>query len=119
MTIGERLKDWRTSNSFSMAEISKNTGISTGNIAMLENGRSLPSSKALLALHNEYGLSIDWILTGKEKAPPEKAQLFDDTMKEIINMIYPLCEKQKIEILGMLKYYMTVNQHEYLHKVSN
>jgi transcriptional regulator with XRE-family HTH domain len=49
-----------------LRDVERETGISVGNISGWENGKNLPSAKALLKLAKLYNISIDWILRGEE-----------------------------------------------------
>jgi transcriptional regulator with XRE-family HTH domain len=76
--IGKRLKQARLDADLSIPDVAAQTKKSTGNISELENGKYLPSTKALLLLSDIYKVSIDWLLTGRadaeipsrENAPP-------------------------------------------------
>jgi transcriptional regulator with XRE-family HTH domain len=63
--IGIRLKQARINAGLSIPDVSAQTQKSTGNLSELENGKYLPSTKALLLLSDIYNVSIDWILTGR------------------------------------------------------
>lgn len=63
--ISGRLKQIRQTLQLTPKEVSKQTGISTGNLSELENGKYPPSSKTLILLSDLYGVSIDWILKGR------------------------------------------------------
>ncbi len=62
--ISSRLKQIRTQLGFTPKQIFEKTGISTGNLSELENGKYPPSAKTLVLLSELYGVSIDWILQG-------------------------------------------------------
>ena len=64
--IGERIKQKRKELGLTQVQVREKTGISNGNLSQIENGLSLPSSGALVALSELLRVSIDWILTGKE-----------------------------------------------------
>jgi transcriptional regulator with XRE-family HTH domain len=63
--IGIRLKQARINAGLSIPDVSAQTQKSTGNLSELENGKYLPSTKALLLFSDIYRVSIDWILTGR------------------------------------------------------
>lgn len=80
MTIGERIQARRSELGISSNQVQQQTGISTGNLSAIENGKVLPSAKALIALSGILDCSIDWILTGNsniganETLTPEEAE---------------------------------------------
>ncbi len=62
--ISFRLKQIRTQLGLTPKQIFEQTGISTGNLSELENGKYPPSAKTLILLSELYDVSIDWILQG-------------------------------------------------------
>lgn len=78
-SIGERIRYARKMRNLTITELKKITALSTGNLSEIENCKILPSSNALIKLSEALGVSIDWILTGKD---------FDnsnDSIKEILS----------------------------------
>lgn len=65
-TIGERLRIARKNCGLTMKQLHDLTGLSTGNISDLENGRYAPSVAALISLSQSLEKSLDWIITGNE-----------------------------------------------------
>jgi transcriptional regulator with XRE-family HTH domain len=63
--ISSRLKQIRHRLELTPNQIFQRTGISTGNLSELENGKYPPSAKTLILLSELYGISIDWILKGE------------------------------------------------------
>lgn len=64
-TIGQRIKDRRKELRITQAQIKDLTGISSGNLSEIENGKILPSSSALINLSRVLECSTDYILFGK------------------------------------------------------
>ena len=64
-SIGVRLKHRRNELGITLAQISGQTSISSGNLSCIENGKYLPSAVALIELSKVLQCSIDWILTGE------------------------------------------------------
>lgn len=50
-------------------KLSKDIGISQGNISDWKTGRKTPSMKALIALADYFDVSIDYLVGRKEKQP--------------------------------------------------
>lgn len=65
LTIGQRIRTRRTELNISPKQLYSAIGISSGNLSDLENGKKLPSAKALIGLSTILDCSIDWILTGQ------------------------------------------------------
>ena len=64
-SIGVRLKHRRNELGITLAQISGQTSISSGNLSCIENGKYLPSAVALIELSKVLQCSIDWILACK------------------------------------------------------
>jgi transcriptional regulator with XRE-family HTH domain len=92
-TIGSRLKLARTMKDLNIPQVSEKTGISKGNLSIIENDKTKPSSDALIALSKLYEVSADWILKGEtdkqyKEIPSNIAPLF--TGKEFKSIIQEL-----------------------------
>ena len=66
-SIGTRIKQRRNELGLKQLQIKELTGISSGNLSDIENGKKLPSTPALLALSDKLDCSIDWILKGESR----------------------------------------------------
>lgn len=64
MEIGNRIKQRRKELGLTQVQIHEATGISSGNLSLIENGKTLPSSAALVNLSNLLQCSIDYLLKG-------------------------------------------------------
>jgi DNA-binding XRE family transcriptional regulator len=47
-------------------ELAGKIGISQGQLSKIESGRLAPTLETLVRLANEFGKSLDWIVTGKK-----------------------------------------------------
>lgn len=66
-TIGSRLRGIRELNNLTILQVSEKTGISAGNLSIIENDKTKPSADALIKLSTLYGVTTDWILFGETK----------------------------------------------------
>lgn len=64
MEIGTRIKQRRKELGLTQVQIHEKTGISSGNLSLIENGKTLPSSSALINLSDLLQCSIDYLLKG-------------------------------------------------------
>lgn len=55
-------------NSIKSAKVAKDTGISNGTFSDWKNGRSNPNPKTLKKIADYFGVSVDYLMTGKEPA---------------------------------------------------
>ncbi len=76
--ISLRLKQIRSIHNLTPKQVFLKTGISTGNLSELENGKYPPSTKTLILLSELYRVSVDWILKGFTK-DSEVASAYEDT----------------------------------------
>ena len=65
--IGQRIKERRKSLNITGKQIKEATGISTGNLSEIENGKILPSATALMGLSQVLNCSTDYILFGNSQ----------------------------------------------------
>jgi len=64
-TVQERLRILRKDLGLSQDELALNTGAKRTTVAGYESGVSLPHAEFLTALHKNYGINSNWLLTGK------------------------------------------------------
>ena len=69
LEIGKRIKQLIRNKGITQVEFAWKLGVNPSNIAKWTDGSYLPSADTLLAMAKITGISIDWILTGKEKTP--------------------------------------------------
>ncbi len=81
-TIGTRLKLARNSRNLTIPQVSEKTGISKGNLSIIENDKTKPSADALTLLSDLYGVSVDWVLKGETKIPDNEDLAPIYTIKE-------------------------------------
>ena len=62
--IGNRIKERRKALKITGAQIKDATGISTGNLSEIENGKSLPSATSVIQLAKVLNCTTDYILLG-------------------------------------------------------
>lgn len=82
-------------NNLTTTKIWKDTGISKSNVSDWCKGNKLPSSKALIKLHETYNMPVGYILTGKELTMNEQS---------IIDIYNKLDEKNKKLALSDIKH---------------
>ena len=62
--IGRRIRELRGFN-MTQADFARRIGVTQGYLSALENGEKEPGSAVLLAIRQEVGKSVDWLLTGE------------------------------------------------------
>ena len=63
--LGSRIASLRMSRGMSQAALAKRLNISASAVGMYEQGRREPSVDILIALSGEFGVSLDYLLSGK------------------------------------------------------
>jgi transcriptional regulator with XRE-family HTH domain len=108
--IVERIKQIRRDTGLSMEKFSKALGIaSSGNISAWESGKSLPGALALRAIHDTFGYSIDWILTGIPVKTDTDTNLTSKPLRnELLRLFDTLTPEAQAILLGTVK---TILQH--------
>jgi transcriptional regulator with XRE-family HTH domain len=105
--IIERIKHVRQETGLSMEKFSKALGIpSSGNISAWESGRALPGALALKAIHDVFGYSVDWILTGKSSLDPansDKCISHNALRNELLRIFDTLTPDAQALLLGTVK----------------
>ena len=99
--IGVGIKQRRNELGLKQLQIKELTGISSGNLSDIENGKKLPSTPALLALSNALNCSIDWILKG-DSLKCESEILSDEKEIELLKGFRQLDQAEQEELMGLL-----------------
>ena len=63
--LGTRIASLRQSKGISQAELARRLHISPSAVGMYEQGRREPSVEILIALSQELGVSLDYLLSGR------------------------------------------------------
>lgn len=100
-SIGTRIKQRRNSLGLKQLQIKEATGISSGNLSDIENGKKLPSTPALISLSEVLDCSIDWILKG-ESPKSENIILPDERESSLLNEFRELSLDDQEEIRDII-----------------
>jgi XRE family transcriptional regulator, fatty acid utilization regulator len=78
--IGRRIRELRGFD-MTQTEFARRIGVTQSYLSALERGEKEPGSAVLLAISQEYGKSVDWILTGKtQKLASNQARAYKFTL---------------------------------------
>lgn len=66
MNIGTRIKTLRTQKKWNQSELGEKLGLGFGAISSFENGKNNPSIEIVEKLSIIFGVSTDYLITGKE-----------------------------------------------------
>ena len=70
--LGARIAALRRDAGWSQAELGKRLQVSASAVGMYEQGRREPSVEILAALAEIFGVSIDYLVTGRPGSEPEQ-----------------------------------------------
>lgn len=71
--LGARIAALRRRMGMSQAELARRLRVSASAIGMYEQGRRQPAADTLVALGGVFGVSVDYLLTGKASGPESQA----------------------------------------------
>ena len=74
--LGERIATFRKRAGISQAELAKRINVSTSTIGMYEQGRREPSIEVLIALSEEFNVTIDVLVKSNDVSA--EAEIFPD-----------------------------------------
>jgi transcriptional regulator with XRE-family HTH domain len=85
--IGQRIKQIRSS--LSQKDFADKLNVAQSYIGQIEVGKTKPSLELLISICDNYDVSLDWILIGKEKESETKVISYEDAqLEKIISSIY-------------------------------
>lgn len=96
--IGQRIKERRKELHITGSQIKELTGISTGNLSDIENGKSLPSSISVIELSKALKCSTDYILLGKTRTS-ELDNNSDIRVEKLISCFEKMSEYDQEDLL--------------------
>jgi transcriptional regulator with XRE-family HTH domain len=117
--IGERIRKLRKIVGLTQIQFGKILKTPDSNIRKWEKGEALPNVEKLLLMQQNFGVNLNWLLTGKGKMFLEEDR--DNRIdKEILNLLNnePDVEKKKA-LLEFLKKVWVSEQHSSLEKSSH
>lgn len=110
MTIGERIRYLRQiTNNLTQQKLADATGISRGNLSNYESDRFKPASDAIIAIATYFGVTTDWLLTGKEDYYLKSNQnhnhmTLTDNEEQLITLFRKLKHDDKLKIEGIIEF---------------
>ena len=107
MKLSQTLDKLMSERDVSAYKISKATGISDRLIGYWRKGEKLPGAENLLTIANYFGISVDYVLTGKEKSSPTNQLTADEQeLLDIYNSLSPKSQgrlRERAEVLAELE----------------
>ena len=96
------IKNRRKKLGLTQPQIKELTGISSGTMSDIENGKALPAAPSLIKLSQALACSIDWILTGESRTS-ESISFSDIRENELISCFQKMSAEDQDELLVIAK----------------
>lgn len=109
-TIGQRIRYLRNRHKLSMEDLGQQIDSNSATISNLENDKSIPGGKILIALSNYFKVSTDWILKGEQNTASlqqEEGRLFYNEKWEVDSRFGQLTVEEKAfveEYINFVRY---------------
>jgi transcriptional regulator with XRE-family HTH domain len=84
--LGARIAGLRREAGFSQAELADRLGISASAVGMYEQGRREPAVDMLVAMAEVFGVTTDYLLTGKPQTENEAHLAQRTVMQELLEV---------------------------------
>jgi transcriptional regulator with XRE-family HTH domain len=105
MTIGDRIKELRTSKNFTQSALAEQVGLSYIQIGRYEKGKSKPSSRALQQLAEALDTTTDYIMNGGTEQV--QAQLADRELLRQFQEVEQMPERDKSIVKELIDAFLT------------
>lgn len=102
--IGQRIRNRRKELHITQTQIYSLTGISSGNLSDIENGKSMPSSAAVIQLSKVLDCSTDYILLGFSRTDENPDNASNETELLKYYRTLPADDQEELLILAEAKY---------------
>ena len=102
--IGQRIRNRRKELHITQTQIYSLTGISSGNLSDIENGKSMPSSAAVIQLSKVLDCSTDYILLGFSRTDENLDNASNETELLKYYRTLPADDQEELLILAEAKY---------------
>lgn len=85
-------------------KVSKDTGVTQTSLSNWKAGRNTPSAKTLQKIANYFGVSVDYLMSGKEDAKEKAPELTTRDKRDITRDLNTLMEKLSSKEYGPAAY---------------
>ena len=98
--LNKQIESLRRRMGWSQAELAQRLHISASTVGMYEQGRRVPSLDTLLAMSEEFGVTLDYLVTGK-MCPLEDPRLRNQA-GHIFDALAPLRSLSREDLMIMI-----------------
>ena len=114
MSLGLRIKEVREKAGLNQDEFAKLLGLTPNTVSRYEQGHRLPDSNFLTHLVEKFKCDPGWLLTGKELKIIEQPSVNLDFMREVIESVEEVFQKDKLSLPPTKKAELIVLTYEEL-----
>lgn len=120
MNIASRIKEIRESRNMTSKDFATSLKIDNSQYSKIEQGKLMPTLNLLMEINSIYGVSTDWILTGKEDTHKNKTPyIIDDSAPNTVAEADPsdinisdLEHATKDELINVIKRLLEINNRD-------
>lgn len=87
-TLGQRIAELRSGRGIKQNELAERLGVSAQAVSKWENDISCPDISVLPQLADELGVTVDELLTGKERGPVVRMMTEEERKKKLDSMVF-------------------------------
>ena len=87
-TLGQRIVELRSGRGIKQNELAERLGVSAQAVSKWENDISCPDISVLPQLAEELGVTVDELLTGKERGPVVRMMTEEERKKKLDSMVF-------------------------------
>ena len=93
------------------ADVCRETGLKAPTFSDWKKGKSKPNIDKLILIANYFGVSVEYLRTGKEPEKKEKPPMpsYDKDTMEMIKLFSQLNKEQKNSIIAMMRSFALTN----------
>ncbi|EES74623.1 DNA-binding helix-turn-helix protein [Paenibacillus sp. oral taxon 786 str. D14] len=113
--LGERIKKCRLEKGMTLRELGSQVGMTSSALSKVEKGSVSITSENLFAISEAFGVSVDWLLTGKEaqfkdegydtnEVRKEATPIFFDEEWEVVSQFRNLSDEEKTFVKQYLRF---------------
>lgn len=106
LTLGERIKLIRKSNTLNQVEFAKILGVSQGTLSEIEKDKYKPSTDIIISIHNNFKIDLEWLLINSNETKVEKKSYIskiENMEVDLLNLFRKLTIEDQEEIVGIIE----------------
>ncbi|MEG0018251.1 MAG: helix-turn-helix domain-containing protein [Hydrogenoanaerobacterium sp.] len=107
MTIAERMFGIIKNRSLKSSDLALHLGVSKSVVSSWKTRNTNPPSEFIVQICEFLNISIAYFLTGIETTEKSPQTDLTESEREILKLVQPLSDKDKIKVIGIIENYLT------------